>query len=389
MEILCKKMKEFTQPFLLKNIIKNYEWGQKGKKAFIPIFLGTKAKKDISYAELWMGAHSSGSSKIKLDGKWIELFEIIQKNSGEILGNSKKELPFLVKILSAQKALSIQVHPNKKQAQKLHRNDPENYPDANQKNEIAIALTNFLAMIGFKPKEKFFQVFEKYPAFQKFIGGEKIEKSKGSSNFCQIILTELIQKSKDEKFLAETIKKIALQIKKEKKTEEGKIFLELQKEYENDMGLLFFLLMNLVWLNPGEGIFLPAGILHAYIRGTIVECMSNSDNTIRAGLTPKFKDVENLKKIVSHKDSDLKIMKKDSSFSCADFDIRKIKLKKGEKIKQENNSLRILLITSGELSMEWGNRKRLFKKSQAVLIPAILGEFTILANTDCDFFEVK
>ncbi|MFZ2975042.1 MAG: mannose-6-phosphate isomerase, class I [Candidatus Moraniibacteriota bacterium] len=382
-------MKNLEQPFLLKNVIKNYEWGQKGEKAFIPVFLGAKVKKNIPYAELWMGAHPSGSSKIKLGGKWVEIFEIIQKYPKEILGNSKKELSFLLKILSAEKALSIQVHPNKRQAEKLRKDDPKNYPDANQKNEIAIALTNFLAMVGFRPKKEFFQVFEKYPAFGEFISKDKIEKAKKANNFCQIILAELIRKAKDEKFLEETIEKIVLQIKKEKTTEEGKIFLELQREYGTDVGLLFFLLMNLIRLKPGEAVFLPSGILHAYIRGTIVECMSNSDNTIRAGLTPKFKDVENLKKIVSYKDSELKILKKDLSFSCADFDVRKIKLKKCEKIEQKNNSLRLLLITKGELSIEWGEKKKLFKKSQAILIPAILGEFTILANTDCDFFEVK
>lgn len=382
-------MKKFARPFLLRNVIKNYEWGQKGEKAFIPVFLGTKVKKNVSYAELWMGAHPSGSSKIKLGGKWVELFEIIKKYPKEILGNSKKELPFLVKILSAEKALSIQVHPNKKQAEKLREDDPKNYPDANQKNEVAIALTNFLAMVGFRPKKEFFQVFERYPAFQEFIGKDKIEKAKKANNSCQIILAELIRKAKDKKFLAETIEKIALQIKKGKMNEEGKIFLELQKEYGTDAGLLFFLLMNLIRLKPGEAVFLPSGILHAYIRGTIVECMSNSDNTIRAGLTPKFKDLENLKKIVSYKDSEFKILEKDSSFSCADFSIGKITLKKGEKIRQKNSSLRILLITSGELSIKWGNRKKLFKKSQAVLIPAILGEFMLSANSKCDFFEVK
>ncbi len=110
-------MKKLKQPFLLKNVIKNYEWGQKGEKAFIPNFLGTKAKKNVSYAELWMGAHPNGPSKIRLENRWVELGEAIQKYPKEILGNSKKELPFLLKILSAEKVLSIQVHPNKNQAE--------------------------------------------------------------------------------------------------------------------------------------------------------------------------------------------------------------------------------------------------------------------------------
>lgn len=382
-------MKKLERPFLLKNVIKNYEWGQKGEKAFIPNFLGVKAKKNIPYAELWMGAHPNGPSKIRLENRWIELGEAIGKYPKEILGNSKKELSFLLKILSAEKVLSIQVHPNKKQAEKLRENDPKNYPDANQKNEIAIALTNFLAMVGFRPEKEFFQVFERYPAFREFIGKDKIEKAKKASDSYGTILAELIRKSKDEKFLEETIEKIALQIKKEKKIEEGKIFLKLQKEYKSDIGLLFFLLMNLIRLKPGEGIFLPAGILHAYIRGTIVECMSNSDNTIRAGLTPKFKDVENLKKIANCKYFELKILKEDLDFSCTDFNIRKIKLKKGEKIRQENSSLRMLLITDGELSIEWGGKRKLFKKSQAILIPAILGEFQIEAQGRVGFFEIK
>ena len=65
------------------------------------------------------------------------------------------------------------------------------------------------------------------------------------------------------------------------------------------MGYIRCFLLNLVYLKKGQGVFLNAGIPHAYLKGNIVECMANSDNVVRAGLTPKFKDVETLAEILT------------------------------------------------------------------------------------------
>jgi len=51
-------------------------------------------------------------------------------------------------------------------------------------------------------------------------------------------------------------------------------------------------------LAPGQAVFMPAGGLHAYLRGTGIEVLANSDNVIRAGLTGKHVDVPELLKLL-------------------------------------------------------------------------------------------
>ncbi len=81
------------------------------------------------------------------------------------------DLPFLFKVLSINKALSIQAHPNRTLAQKLHVNDPKNYPDANHKPEMLVAISEtFEAMCGFRPALEISEHFEKYAQLTRLCG---------------------------------------------------------------------------------------------------------------------------------------------------------------------------------------------------------------------------
>jgi len=294
------------QPYILKNTIQHYDWGTKGKNAFIPKLLNVKPEKDKPYAELWMGSHLNASSKIFIGGKEIELAEIIRQYPIEMLGNETAKrfsntLPFLFKVLSANEALSIQVHPSKKQAIALNKKDPINYPDSNQKLEIAIALDSLTALVGFKPFNQIMRTLKDYPEIQDFIGESDwsvTEKSK----VIKRIFTKLIKKSvSDEVGLEDAFNKLNKRIsKKKKQTEIEKYFLELSRKYKNDIGLLILFFLNLVHLKRGEAVFTKPEIPHAYLKGNILECMSNSDNVIRAGLTPKFKDINTLLKVLNY-----------------------------------------------------------------------------------------
>jgi mannose-6-phosphate isomerase len=107
------------------------------------------------YSELWMGDLSSGPSTIKATG--VDLGEFISKDVDANIGGMEK-LPFLLKVLSIRKALSIQVHPSKKEAERLHAERPDMYKDPNHKPEVAIALTPFLALCGFRPFREIHQL---------------------------------------------------------------------------------------------------------------------------------------------------------------------------------------------------------------------------------------
>lgn len=136
----------------------NYDWGKKGTESTVAN-LCKSANKEIEidenkpYAELWMGTHVNSPSIIKSTSEILSSY--IEKNPeclGEaVINEFGNRLPFLFKVLSISKALSIQAHPNKKHAEELHLKYPDIYKDPNHKPELAIALTPFEALCGFRP----------------------------------------------------------------------------------------------------------------------------------------------------------------------------------------------------------------------------------------------
>jgi mannose-6-phosphate isomerase len=118
--------------------LKNYDWGKLGSESEVAKLAKLNSDGFVSdeskpYSELWMGDHVSGQSTVKETGELLGDF--IQKNRDVNIGGQPK-LPFLFKVLSIRKALSIQVHPNKAEAEKLHQEHPDIYKDPNHKPEV-------------------------------------------------------------------------------------------------------------------------------------------------------------------------------------------------------------------------------------------------------------
>lgn len=414
-------------PYLLRNTIQNYEWGTKGKNAFIPKMIKIKSQSAKPYAELWMGTHPKASSKIIIGGREFELSEIIQKYPKEILGikTAKKfsnTLPFLFKVLSADKALSIQAHPNKRQAKALHKKDPVNYPDENQKLEVAIALDSLAALVGFKPIDQIIKTLENYSEIRDFISevrldffpkrhSEFISESRlkmlkqvqrDNKKIVKVIFTTLIKKSvTDKEGLKTTIKKLNERISRKNNQEEiEKHFIALRKKYKYDVGLLVLFFLNLVHLKKGEAIFTKPGIPHAYLQGNILECMSNSDNVIRAGLTPKYKDIEALLQVLTYDLSAPKIlkgMKKGNALTykteATEFEIQIYLLLK-KNIKFENQvGPRIVLVLEGVIEFLYKDnakvRSELFFKGDSVFLPSVFSSFKISSKKSSEFVMVS
>jgi len=139
----------------LKPAIQKYHWGRKGTSSSVAKLAfsnGIQISEDENYAELWMGTHPNGPSYVKSTLKPLSQF--IEESSpvlgAKILENFGPKLPFLLKVLSVGKALSIQAHPNKQLAKELHANRPDLYKDDNHKPEMAIALTEFEMLCGFR-----------------------------------------------------------------------------------------------------------------------------------------------------------------------------------------------------------------------------------------------
>lgn len=205
------------------------------------------------------------------------------------------DLPFLFKVLSINQALSIQAHPNKSLARILHQKDPKNYPDSNHKPEMLIAISEqFDAMCGFRPADEISKNFELYPELVDLC--EKLNcdefltnKSENSLKKC---FSSLMNQS--DEFIASQFERLnnRLDNSRSSRTEIDELFLDLAKQYPNDVGCFSIYLLNCLKLKKGEAIYLSANVPHAYLYGDGVECMACSDNVVRAGLTPKFKDVQ-------------------------------------------------------------------------------------------------
>ena len=164
------------RPYILKNTIQHYTWGTKNNNAFIPrlLDLDIKNEPDKPYAELWIGIHPKAPSLVEYNQDAIPLNQLISKYPKEILGSNcadkfDNQLPFLLKVLSAGEALSIQAHPNKGQAEMLHAKDQKNYPDKNHKPEIAIALDSLTALVGFRAYEEWVEVLHEYPEMKQIL----------------------------------------------------------------------------------------------------------------------------------------------------------------------------------------------------------------------------
>ncbi|GHT97444.1 mannose-6-phosphate isomerase, class I [Spirochaetia bacterium] len=321
-------MKQF---YKLENTVKPYSWGS---AEWIPQLMGVNNTAGAPWAELWMGVHPEGPSQTVLDGVPVSLPDLIQRDPLFFLGPGQAKqfgtLPFLYKLLAAAKPLSIQAHPNLEQAQKgwerenhagIPLNDPKrNYKDPNHKPEILCALRPFKAMCGFKePAEiieglaAFFQPGQSdgadltalSPALGAFLDTLKslladagrTEQADALRRFLKTLL-EMPEAVGQDLSRYITSRGTARGGKHPAFAPEWQLALEFARLYPGDPAVIAPFYLNVLDLAPGEAVYLPAGILHAYVEGLGVELMANSDNVLRGGLTPKHVDMDELVSIL-------------------------------------------------------------------------------------------
>jgi len=269
-----------------------------------------------------MGTHPSNPSKdLKTNRTLLDLIEDNQALlSSEISAKFGNKLPFLFKVLSIGKALSIQAHPNKKLAEQLHAKDPKNYPDDNHKPEMTIAITPFDGLCGFRPLGEISHFLSSVPSLKELVGessvkefletvngketSDKKEDEVANKKALQKVFSALMNAPKDaietaSKDLISAAQKdgpgfAAGGVSSTSGQELAELVVRLNKEFEGDIGLFVLFFLNYVKLEVGEAMFLKADDIHAYLSGNIIECMAASDNVVRAGFTPKFKDVNTL-----------------------------------------------------------------------------------------------
>lgn len=308
--------------------------GKVGKDSAAARFASATPSNDFSiqndkpYAELWMGTHPSNPSKDVDTGR--TLLDLVQDNqalmSKAVAERYEQKLPFLFKVLSINKALSIQAHPNKKLAEQLHQKDAKNYPDDNHKPEMTIAITPFDGLCGFRPLGEIAHFLQHVPSLRQLVGEEPAKrfeqavkgqetstdeaKAKENKKALQSAFTSLMESKPED------VQKAAPQLVQQAKDEgasfagggvpatSGKELCDLMQrlngQFPGDIGLFVTFFLNYVKLEIGEAMFLKADDIHAYLSGDIIECMASSDNVVRAGFTPKFKDVSTLTRMLTY-----------------------------------------------------------------------------------------
>ncbi|EGQ7755849.1 mannose-6-phosphate isomerase, class I [Vibrio vulnificus] len=290
--------------FKLENVIQNYVWGS--QTAITELF-GIDNPEQVPQAEIWMGTHPNGCSKLAHTG--MLLSDFIQSDPANVLGDYTVErfgdLPFLFKVLSAEKPLSIQVHPSREKAiegyqkenlQGLQLTDSSrNYKDDNHKPELVYALTFYKAMNGFRTIEEIVSLFDQAKVETLRVDLEKLilqPTSTGLKAFFDVVMN--LSAERKQRALAELLQAVDQPAKTAKAREAFELIKEFRQDYRDDIGLFSPLLLNIVELEPGEAMFLHAETPHAYVKGTGLEIMANSDNVLRAGLTPKHMDIAEL-----------------------------------------------------------------------------------------------
>jgi mannose-6-phosphate isomerase len=226
-------------------------------------------------------------------------------------------LPFLAKVLAADEPLSLQAHPSSQQA--VHGFEREerlgipvtaptrNYRDASHKPELIVALGQFEALAGFRPAERSAE-FMRALAVADLDSYITLLKGQSDADGLRALFTTWItapQPALD--VLVPAVLDGAINYIRSGETTfqaEAKTILELGERYPGDAGVLAAMLLNRITLQPGEGIYLPAGNLHAYLHGVGVEVMANSDNVLRGGLTPKHVDVPELLRVLDFTPAD-------------------------------------------------------------------------------------
>ena len=368
----------------LENCIKDYDWGSIDS---ITTLFGIKNPSQKPMAEIWMGIHPLGCSKIiGLNGEKINLNALINQNPLQILGKNTYQLfgtlPYLFKVLAANKPLSVQVHPTKADAKKgfekenklgidLHSPN-RNFKDPNHKPELLYALTPFKAMNSFRPIEQILSFFSQLtiPIFNHELAQlQNNPYPKQLKHFFQFLLNL----SPDQKLQA--IHQL-LACTRSFNQEPFLTIHTLVKDYPNDIGLFMPLILNVIELKPSQAMFLHAQTPHCYLSGTGFEVMANSDNVLRAGLTHKFIDIDALiantnfsstdanelliNPLINHNKIDFPVPVNDFKFEIIQSDLQ---LRK-EKV----NSPQILFCVDGAITLTTKHEVLTLNKGESVFV---------------------
>lgn len=286
--------------------VQHFAWGSRTN---IPEILNREPD-GRPWAEYWLGTHPGGHAMLP-DGQLLDQLLLAQP---ELLGAATQSafgarLPFLLKLLSASSPLSLQAHPTREQAEEGYAREsllgvpPSNplrsYKDDWPKPEAIVALTPFEGLLGFRDPLSTASLFEGLGVYEELASVIAPLRDRRAAPALQEVFLDVLSLGERRHLVDVVLAAAVARLDAPGPLGEfARTAVELDEHFPGDPGILAALLLNRFSLQPGESVALEAGIMHAYLRGTCVEIMANSDNVIRGGLTAKHIDVDGLLHVV-------------------------------------------------------------------------------------------
>ena len=369
--------------FKITNSARDYAWGS---STLIPDYFGIHAT-GRPMAEIWFGTHEGSPARL------------VDENRTLAAALDGKQLPYLLKILAADSPLSIQAHPNSAQAAEgfarenaagigIHAAD-RNYKDDRHKPEMIVALTEFEALCGFKSEKQIRNLLESMldptdvSAGLTTIVNHWLDLFNGPDGLQKLFVDITNRRGNLDGVTAELTQQANLSAQFE-------LAARLNLLYPGDPGVIIALLMNHLWLEPGEALFLPAGNIHAYLSGLGVEVMAASDNVLRGGLTPKHIDVAELERVLTFAPTEVELVKtRDLAQGLVEFEtpiddfiLYRADLSGGVVLADLNvPGASIILCTAGELAVSNSIEERVvLQRGEAAFIGADAKKFTLAGS---------
>ncbi|MDR1431138.1 MAG: mannose-6-phosphate isomerase, class I [Propionibacteriaceae bacterium] len=370
---------------LLNGTVQRYVWGTTDA---IFELLGCQPDGE-PFAEYWLGAHALSPAFTPQGG-----LDDLVKRHPQWLGQATADaygpqLPFLLKVLSARHALSLQAHPNREQAEAgfarenaagIDLTSPQRvYTDDWPKPEILIALDTFESLNGFREPQATAELFAGLGVAEELASVIRpLTERKGAAGLAQVFL-DILSLDGDRKHLIDVVAAAAMK----HSNDEGPVgdfartAVDLDHAFPGDRGVLAALLLNRVTLSPGEAVYVAPGQMHAHLRGTGIEVMATSDNVIRGGLTPKHIDVHELVSVVDFAPQPPQLTLPVENrpgvdrykTPCPEFDVWRVRVSPGLGTIRlpGSRSARIALVTSGEVVITSGESVQLRKGGSVFL----------------------
>lgn len=399
----------------LSPVVQAYAWGS---RTALPELCGTASPAPHPVAEHWFGAHDSGSS-ICADGRGLDA-RIAADPEAElgprVLAEHHGGLPFLVKLLSAEQALSLQAHPSRERAREGFaaenaRGIPvdaadRNYRDVNHKPEILVALTDFHALVGFRSVDRTVELLDALdvPAMRTYrdmLHGQPDAEGLRAVFTTFVTMPHVALETVVADLVVGAVGYLTANGVDGRWSAEATTVVELAERYPVDPGVLGALLLNRVVLEPGQAVYLGPGQLHAYLRGVGVEVMANSDNVLRGGLTPKHVDVPELMRVLEFDPlADPTVRASPAGRGIhgeteyptpeSDFALSRIELPPGSAtVDYRPDGPEVLLCTRGEVRVTDGVGPETLGPGRAVWVPASTAEVRLDAPDGATVFRTR